>query len=115
MKKLSHLDSHGRAKMVDVGQKPISTRRAVASAFVVLQPETLDLVGAGGLKKGDALAVSRLAGIQGAKLEPIRTVERELTRPDGTRVKVRVPVYPPFRLDEQKAGKHRRAANKKAS
>ena len=55
------------------------------------------------------------SGIQGAKLEPIRIVERELTRPDGTRVKVRVPVYPPFRLDQQEAGKHRPAANKKAS
>ena len=68
MKKFSHLDSRGRAKMVDVGQKPLSSRRAVASAFVTLSPETLELLGSGELKKGDALAVSRLAGIQGAKL-----------------------------------------------
>jgi len=67
------------------------------------------------LKKKTADQTPALSGIQGAKLEPIRTVERELTRPDGTQVKVRVPVYPPFRLDEQKARKHQRAANKKAS
>lgn len=67
------------------------------------------------LKKKTGDGTPTLSGIQGAKLEPIRTVERELTRPDGTQVKVRVPVYPPFRLDEQKAGKHRPAANKKAS
>jgi len=67
------------------------------------------------LKKKTADAAPALSGIQGAKLEPIRTVERELTRPDGTRVKVRVPVYPPFRLDEQKVRKHQPATNKKAS
>ena len=39
--------------------------------------------------------------VKGAKLEPIRVVERELTRPDGTTVKVEVPVYPPFRLEER--------------
>ena len=70
MKKLSHLDSRGRAEMVDVGQKPVSSRRAVASAFVTLKPETLEILESGELKKGDALAVSRLAGIQGAKLTP---------------------------------------------
>lgn len=70
MKKLSHLDSRGRARMVDVGQKPVSNRRAVASAFVTLEPETLRILASGELQKGDALAVSRLAGIQGAKLTP---------------------------------------------
>jgi hypothetical protein len=54
-------------------------------------------------------------GIQGAKLEPIRTVERELTRPDGTKVKVRVPVYPPFRLEEKKTAKRQPLERKKAS
>ena len=42
-------------------------------------------------------------GIRGARLEPIRYVERELTRPDGTTLRVKVPVYPPFRLEERPA------------
>jgi cyclic pyranopterin phosphate synthase len=67
MKKLTHLDSHGRAHMIDVGEKPLTARRAVASARVVVAPETLVLLKDGGLEKGDALAVARLAGIQGAK------------------------------------------------
>lgn len=68
MKKLSHLDSQGRARMVDVGEKSPTNRRAVASAFVALRPETLEALRAATLKKGDAVAVARLAGIQGAKL-----------------------------------------------
>ena len=56
--------------MVDVGHKPITTRRAVASALVVLERQTLEQVWNGGLEKGDALAVARLAGIQGAKQTP---------------------------------------------
>jgi cyclic pyranopterin monophosphate synthase len=67
MVKLSHLDSRGRARMVDVGSKPITSRRAVASALVVLHRETLDRLWNGTLEKGDALAVARVAGIQGAK------------------------------------------------
>ena len=59
--------------------------------------------------------------VRGAKLEPIRYVERELTRPDGTKLRVKVPVYPPFRLEERPAPKappeprKRGAAQKKAS
>ena len=67
MVKLSHLDSRGRARMVDVGHKPVTNRRAVASALVILERQTLEHVWNGGLEKGDALAVARLAGIQGAK------------------------------------------------
>ena len=43
------------------------------------------------------------AGIRGAPLEPVRYVERELTRPDGSKLRVKVPVYPPFRLEERPA------------
>lgn len=68
MKKPSHLDSAGRAHMVDVGGKTESSRRAVASAFVAMAPETLEILRKNTLEKGDALAVARLAGIQGAKL-----------------------------------------------
>ncbi len=70
MKKLSHLDARGRARMVDVGGKPVTARRAVASAFVALGTETLDLLAEGALPKGDALAVARIAGIAGAKETP---------------------------------------------
>ena len=67
MTRFSHLDSQGRARMVDVGDKPVTARRAVASAFVVLAPKTLRAVAEGTLAKGDALGVARLAGIGGAK------------------------------------------------
>jgi cyclic pyranopterin phosphate synthase len=67
MKKLSHLDAAGRARMVDVGEKAPSRRRAVASAWVPLAAETVSLLESGSLAKGDALAVARVAGIQGAK------------------------------------------------
>lgn len=56
--------------MVDVGGKPTTEREATASAFVVLRPETVDLLRAGDLPKGDALAVARVAGIMAAKRTP---------------------------------------------
>ena len=67
---LSHLDEKGAAHMVDVGDKPITQRRAVAQAWVKMAPETLALIAQDGLKKGDALAVARLAGIMAAKKTP---------------------------------------------
>lgn len=67
MKKLSHLDPQGRAQMVDISAKPMSARRAVASTLVRMSPETLERIRSGELQKGDAFAVARLAGIQGAK------------------------------------------------
>lgn len=65
--RLSHLDADGRARMVDVGDKPVTTRVAVAGATVRMRPATLRLIAAGGLPKGDVLAVARLAGIMAAK------------------------------------------------
>jgi cyclic pyranopterin phosphate synthase len=65
--RLTHLDEHGRAHMVDVGAKPITERVCVARAEVHMAPETLERIGAGSLPKGDVLAVARLAGIQAAK------------------------------------------------
>ena len=65
--KLSHLDAGGKARMVDVGGKPVTDRRAVAEAFVRMDAPTLRLVRAGGGRKGDVLATARIAGIQGAK------------------------------------------------
>lgn len=66
-KRLTHLDASGRARMVDVSDKPFSHRRAVAAAFVTMQPKTLDLLRHNKLKKGDALQVARIAGIMAAK------------------------------------------------
>ena len=51
--------------------------------------------------------------IRGARLEPIRFVERELTRPDGTKLRVKVPVYPPFRLEDRPAPKAASEARKR--
>jgi cyclic pyranopterin phosphate synthase len=67
MSKLTHIDETGAAHMVDVGAKAISERVAVARAVVTMKPETLLLLRAGGHKKGDVLAVARIAGIQAAK------------------------------------------------
>jgi len=66
-KKLSHLDAHGTAKMVDVGAKPIIFRRASAAGTLVCQPATLRLLKKQALPKGDVLAVARIAGIQAVK------------------------------------------------
>ena len=64
---LTHLDASGRARMVDVGDKPASERRAVARAVVRVAPETARKVAAGDAPKGDVLGVARIAGIQAAK------------------------------------------------
>lgn len=64
---LTHLDAQGRAAMVDVGAKPSTERLAVASGRIRMRPETLTLLVAGELPKGDALTVARIAGIQAAK------------------------------------------------
>ena len=66
-KKLTHIDEQGRVCMVDVGAKEVTHREAWAEALVSMQPATLQLVLAGGHKKGDVLAVARIAGIQAAK------------------------------------------------
>jgi cyclic pyranopterin phosphate synthase len=64
---LTHLDSAGNARMVDVGDKPATERRAVARAVVRVTPQTAALVQAGNAPKGDVLGVARIAGIQAAK------------------------------------------------
>lgn len=67
VKKLSHLDSTGRARMVDVSGKSVTEREAVAEGEVVMRSETLALIRENALEKGDALAVAQVAGIQAAK------------------------------------------------
>ncbi|MCW8194299.1 cyclic pyranopterin monophosphate synthase MoaC [Proteobacteria bacterium 005FR1] len=70
MSRLTHIDQNGNAQMVDVGAKDITEREAVAQARITMQPETLRLIVEGGHKKGDVLAVARIAGIQAAKKCP---------------------------------------------
>ena len=65
--KLTHLNETGEAHMVNVGQKEITTREAMASGHVRMRPETLTLVMQGNAKKGDVIATARIAGIMGAK------------------------------------------------
>jgi len=64
---LSHIDESGNARMVDVGHKPDTERSATATGEVLMRRETLALVQAGALKKGDVLTVAQLAGIMAAK------------------------------------------------
>lgn len=67
MSKLTHLNESGEARMVDVGAKAATAREAVAEGVIRMQPETLNLILTGGHKKGDVLAVARVAAIQAAK------------------------------------------------
>jgi cyclic pyranopterin monophosphate synthase len=64
---LTHLDSNGRVRMVDVGEKPITRREAIARGAVQMAAATLDAIVDGTLKKGEALAAARIAGIMAAK------------------------------------------------
>jgi len=63
----THLDEQGNARMVDVGSKPVSRRVAMAVGHIVMDPRTIDLIKRSMIKKGDVLAVARVAGITGAK------------------------------------------------
>ena len=65
--RLSHTDSEGNARMVDVGGKPVTDRRAVARGVVRMTPQTAALVAEGAAPKGDVIGVARIAGIQAAK------------------------------------------------
>jgi cyclic pyranopterin phosphate synthase len=67
MSKLSHVDEHGRIRMVDTGEKPVTARRAVASARVLMSPETVAAVREHRTPKGDPIEAARLAGIIAAK------------------------------------------------
>ena len=64
---LSHVDAAGRARMVDVGAKDVTERRAVAEGRVLMQPQTLELIRNAALKKGDVLVTAELAGVMAAK------------------------------------------------
>jgi cyclic pyranopterin monophosphate synthase len=84
--RLTHFDAKGAAHVVDVGQKRITARQAVASGRVTMQPATLDLIERGESRKGDVLGVARIAGLSGCKqtahliplCHPINTTGAEL-------------------------------------
>ena len=67
MSEFTHFDESGQARMVDVGEKPITERKAVARGRIRMQPETLQLIIGGDAKKGDVLGAARLSGIMAAK------------------------------------------------
>lgn len=70
MADFTHFNDEGRAKMVDVGEKPVTVRTAVAAARVLVNEETFRLIKTGGMKKGDVLTVAQVAGVMGAKRTP---------------------------------------------
>ena len=70
MADFTHFNEQGRAKMVDVGEKPLSKRTAVAGARVLVNEHTFELIRSGGMKKGDVLTVAQIAGVMGAKRTP---------------------------------------------
>ena len=70
MSDFTHFNEQGRAKMVDVGEKPISQRVAVAAGRVLVNANTFALIQSGGMKKGDVLTVAQIAGVMGAKRTP---------------------------------------------
>ena len=103
MSGLTHFDASGQAHMVDVSDKRVTDRVAVAEGYVRMTPETLALITEGRAKKGDVLSVARLAGIMGAKKTadliplchplPIAKVALELTAdPDRPGVRVEATV-----------------------
>lgn len=70
MNDFTHFNEQGRAKMVNVSEKPVTERRALAQAKVMVSNETFELIKSGGMKKGDVLTVAQIAGIMGAKKTP---------------------------------------------
>lgn len=70
MNDFTHFNDQGRARMVNVGDKDITERRAIASGKVLVNEHTFALIKSGGMKKGDVLTVAQVAGIMGAKKTP---------------------------------------------
>ena len=102
MGELTHFDYSGASHMVDVGHKPTTRRRAVASATVTMEPATLELLARGGHKKGDVREVARLAGIMAAKRTgdliplchplPIDSVAVQFSKVDERRLRIEAEV-----------------------
>jgi cyclic pyranopterin monophosphate synthase len=105
MRKLTHINEQGEARMVDVAQKPVTVRTARAEGFVAMAPTTLALITRGEAKKGDVLAAARIAGIMAAKrtheliplCHPLAITEASVSfqssaQPPGVRVTAEVKV-----------------------
>ena len=98
MKELTHLNGSGQARMVDVGEKAMTRREAQAEAVVRMQPETLEAISGGEIKKGDVFAAARIAGILAAKKTPdliplchpvpIESVEIDIRAEKSDRVRI---------------------------
>jgi cyclic pyranopterin phosphate synthase len=99
-RRLSHVDARGRVRMVDVSEKPVTAREAVARGRVMMSRDALRLVRSGAIRKGDPLQTARLAGIMAAKRTagliplchplPLSHVDVELReRPDGYEIEAR--------------------------
>lgn len=99
MKDFTHFDDRGKARMVNVSDKPVSCRTAVAEASVMVNADTFRLIQTGGVKKGDVLTVAQIAGIMGAKRTsdlipmchpvPIRGIELSLC-PDEENFRIKI-------------------------
>ena len=70
MQDFTHFNDQGQARMVDVGEKPVTVRKAVAAGRILVSRETFALIQSGGMKKGDVLTVAQIAGVMGAKRTP---------------------------------------------
>jgi len=103
MSKLTHFNQSGEAHMVDVGEKAVTQRRAVTEGYIEMRAETLKLIIEGGHKKGDVLAIARIAGIMASKKTadliplchplPITHVDIKLSaEPDNNRVRCQTTV-----------------------
>lgn len=103
MTHLTHFNQSGEAHMVDVGNKPVTQRTAVTEGYIEMQPETLKLILDGGHKKGDVLAIARIAGIMASKKTadliplchplPLTHVEISLTpEPEHNRIRCQTTV-----------------------
>jgi cyclic pyranopterin phosphate synthase len=100
--RLSHIDEAGRARMVDVGDKDVTERVAVATATLIMRPATLRQIQTGNVAKGEVLAVARIAGIMAAKRTheliplchplPINVASIEFTSRKGGRLEIRATV-----------------------
>ncbi|GLQ09424.1 cyclic pyranopterin monophosphate synthase accessory protein [Devosia yakushimensis] len=96
--RLTHLNERGEAHIVDIGDKASTKRRAVAQARVIAQPATITAIMGGTLKKGDALAVARIAGIMAAKKTseliplchpiPLTKVSVDISAESGTAIRI---------------------------
>ena len=67
MSEFTHINAEGRAKMVDVGEKAFTDRTAIARGEILMNPETIEKIKKGAMKKGDVIGVAQIAGITGAK------------------------------------------------